>query len=80
MAGGDALVRRVTDLAASTSDPVEIDMAEVAFIDSSGIRALLRLREAAGASGRRLRVRNPSSDVRRLLDLIGVTELLAADG
>ena len=76
MAGGEALVRRVTELAAASSGPVEIDMAEVEFIDSSGVRALLRLHEAAASSGRRMRVRNLTPDVQRLLDLIGVTELL----
>ena len=76
MAGGDALVRRVTELAAASPAPVEIDMAEVGFIDSSGVRALLRLHEAAVASGGTLRVRNLTPDVRRLLDLVGVTELL----
>ncbi len=79
MAGGDALVRRVTELAAATSGPIEIEMTEVAFIDSSGVRALLRLHEAAVSSGRTMRVRSMSPDVRRLLDLIGVTELLAGD-
>jgi anti-anti-sigma factor len=77
MAGGESLVRRVTELAGATSGPVEIDMSEVAFIDSSGVRALLRLHEAGVSSGRPLRVRSLSPDVRRLLDLIGVTELLA---
>jgi anti-anti-sigma factor len=79
MAGGESLVRRVTALAAATSGPIEIDMEEVAFIDSSGVRALLRLHEAAVSSGRPMRVRNLSPDVRRLLDLIGVTELLTGD-
>ena len=79
MAAGESLVRRVTALAATTSGPIEIDMAEVAFIDSSGVRALLRLHEAAVSSGRPMRVRNLSPDVRRLLDLIGVTELLTGD-
>ena len=41
--------------------------------------ALLRLHEAAVSSGRTMRVRSLSPDVRRLLDLIGVTELLAGD-
>jgi len=77
MAGGESLVRRVTELAAAASGPVDIDMTEVTFIDSSGVRALLRLHEAAVASGRPLHVRNLSPDVRRLLDLIGVTDLLA---
>jgi anti-anti-sigma factor len=77
MAGGEALVRRVTELAAAAPGPIEIDMSEVSFIDSSGIRALLRLHEAAVSSGRAMRVSNLSPDVRRLLDMIGVTELLA---
>jgi anti-anti-sigma factor len=76
MAGGESLVRRVTELAASTTGRIEIDMEEVAFIDSSGVRALLRLHEAAVSSGRAMSVRNLTPDVRRLLDLIGVTELL----
>ena len=76
MAGGESLVRRVTELAAATSGPLEIDMAEVEFIDSSGVRALLRLHERAAAGGRVMHVRNLTPDVRRLLDLIGVTELL----
>ncbi|HET6689596.1 MAG TPA: STAS domain-containing protein [Miltoncostaeaceae bacterium] len=79
MAGGEPLVRRVTELAAAAPGPIEIDMSEVSFIDSSGIRALLRLHEAAVSSGRVMHVRNLSPDVRRLLDLIGVTELLAGD-
>jgi anti-anti-sigma factor len=76
MAGGESLVRRVTELAASTTGRIEIDMEKVAFIDSSGVRALLRLHEAAVSSGRSMSVRNLTPDVRRLLDLIGVTELL----
>jgi anti-sigma B factor antagonist len=80
MAGGEALVRRVTDLAASTSGPIEIDLEGVGFIDSSGVRALLRLNQAARSSGRALAVRNLTPDVQRLLDLIGVTELLTAEG
>jgi anti-anti-sigma factor len=76
MAGGESLVRRVTELAASTTGRIDIDMEEVAFIDSSGVRALLRLHEAAVSSGRSMSVRNLTPDVRRLLDLIGVTELL----
>ncbi len=70
---------RVTELAAATSGPIRIDMEEVVFVDSSGVRALLRLRETAVTSGRALSVHNLTPDVRRLLDLIGVTELLAAD-
>jgi anti-anti-sigma factor len=76
MAGGESLVRRVTELAASTTGRIDIDMEQVAFIDSSGVRALLRLHEAAVTSGRPMSVRNLTPDVRRLLDLIGVTELL----
>lgn len=79
MAAGEPLVRRVTELAATAPGPIEIDMSEVSFIDSSGIRALLRLHEAAVSSGRAMRVCNLSPDVRRLLDMIGVTELLAGD-
>ena len=49
-----------------------LDLAEVDFIDSSGVRALLRLNRAHGD---RVRLGPISGSVRRVLDIAGVTEL-----
>jgi anti-sigma B factor antagonist len=64
-------------LAAVAADgQIIVECADVEFIDSSGLRALMfhwrRLHEAGG----RLRVRDPSSAVRRVIELFGVEDLL----
>jgi anti-sigma B factor antagonist len=58
---------------------VVVDIAEVSFIDSSGLRALLVIRQEAAATERILLVRRPARQARRLLQMSGLTELLAPD-
>lgn len=52
---------------------VDLDLAGVRFMDSSGIHALIRCHARAGESGCRLTVTNPHPIVHRIL---AVTELL----
>jgi len=59
---------------------VRIDLGEVSFLDSSGIRCLLGAAERAAAVGRHLAVRNPTPMVLRVLEICGVDQLLLADG
>jgi anti-anti-sigma factor len=49
---------------------VVLDMTELTFIDSSGIRAILTMAQEIGANG--VVLRNPQPNVRRVLDLIGL--------
>ena len=49
-----------------------LDLGDVDFIDSSGVRALLRLRRTHGD---RVRLGTTSHGVRRVLDIAGITEL-----
>jgi anti-sigma B factor antagonist len=58
---------------------VVVDMAAVSFVDSSGLRALVQLRQAAESTGRQLVVRRPARQALRLLQLSGLTELVAPD-
>ena len=53
-------------------ESVVVDLAEVTFMDSSGIALLLRI------AGRvpRTELRNPSPMVRRVLEMTGLTEML----
>ena len=60
-------------------DEVVVDIAEVSFIDSSGLRALLQMRQAAESTDRALVVRRPARQAWRLLQLSGLTGLLAPD-
>jgi anti-anti-sigma factor len=56
---------------------VAIDAGGLEFIDSSGLQALLRARDAATQAGVVFHVRDPSPALRRILELFGVEELLA---
>lgn len=55
---------------------VSIDLSDVTYLDSTGLRALLTARDAAAEAGARLRVSATSSIVARLIEITGVTELL----
>ncbi|GAA2360276.1 hypothetical protein Cme02nite_37340 [Catellatospora methionotrophica] len=51
---------------------VEVDMTEVTFIDSSGIRAFVRARNDAVSAGRGLRLVNTAGMALRVLQVAGV--------
>jgi len=55
------------DLPAVGAGSVEVDLAAVTFIDSSGLRVLLGLADRAEAAGASTVIRNPSTPVIRLL-------------
>lgn len=66
----DDVVRGLIDAGA---ERIVVDMAAVEFVDSSGLRSLIRAR-ADGADGREVVVHNPSAATLRLLDVTGMTE------
>jgi len=51
-----------------------VDVSALAFIDSSGISELLRVREAMTEAGGSMVLRDPSDNVRRVLEITGLTE------
>lgn len=51
---------------------IELDMAEVSFIDSTGIGVLVGAMQRARAEGQELEIVAASSPVRRVLDMTGV--------
>ncbi|MGI8801090.1 MAG: STAS domain-containing protein [Solirubrobacteraceae bacterium] len=53
-----------------------LDLTRVPFIDSSGLRALLRASSRSSNDGGRLRISNPSPQARRLFELSGAAERL----
>jgi anti-sigma B factor antagonist len=53
---------------------LEIDMSEVTFIDSSGLGALVSIRNAAEASGRSVALRIVSPTIIRLFELTGLQD------
>jgi anti-sigma B factor antagonist len=70
-----------TALAGATAEPgdVTVDLREVSFMDSTGLRVLLEARERLGESGRSMSLRlDEGGAVARLVDLVGVRELFGA--
>lgn len=55
---------------------VRIDLSEVSFLESSGLRALLRAGDLASAEGGSLLVAATSRPVQRVLEIMGLTSLL----
>lgn len=55
---------------------VRVDLAEVSFLDATGVGLLLRAREAAHQAGVGLTVHHPRGIVRRVLDVLGLTDEL----
>lgn len=57
---------------------LDIDMAGVSFIDSSGLGALVAIRNAAEASGRSIALLVTSAPIIRLFELTGLRDTFAA--
>jgi anti-sigma B factor antagonist len=53
--------------------PVVIDLRELTFMDSSGLRALVAARNRASDLGRELRLRGVAGQIRRLLDITSLS-------
>lgn len=53
---------------------IVLDMSEVTFMDSSGLRILVEAQQRADAGGPKFVLRSPSRQIVRLLDLAGLTE------
>lgn len=59
--------------------PVEVDMQQVTFLDSTGIRVLLQAHGLAAREGGCLRLTGASGTVREVLDIVDVYTLLSGD-
>ena len=69
----------VSQALASHPGSITVDARGLTFIDSSGLQALLRARDAAAQAGVGFRVRDPSPEVRRIAELAGIESLLSDD-
>jgi len=65
-------LRAALERAAGQRRHVVLDLAEVTFIDSTALHALLNAERALAAGGRQLRLENPSPIVTRALTLAGL--------
>jgi anti-sigma B factor antagonist len=77
LATAGLLVRAITAAASGPRPRVLVDLAEVEFCDSAGLRALLgAAREIEARAGRMVVAVVPGSAVDRLLELVGLREFL----
>jgi anti-sigma B factor antagonist len=73
------LEEQIARLIESGARRIVLDLSETAFLDSSGLRAILTSqRKVAEATGE-LRLRRPSEPVTRLLEITGLTEHFPVD-
>jgi anti-anti-sigma factor len=81
MADAESVQRMLAGLAEEAApEPVVVDLSGLAFIDSHGVRALFRARDAAERAGGRIALHPGHGRVRRTLDLVdagSAFELLA---
>lgn len=59
---------------------IVIDLTDVTFIDSSGLRSLLSASRRAGERSGAVVLRSPSTSVRRLLEITGTTTQFRIEG
>lgn len=76
IATADPLEQEVRALVTRGFTSVELDLRGLTFIDSSGLRLLLRLDAAARSDGFTLTIRDGEGPVRRLLKLTHLDERL----
>lgn len=72
MAGADAFVARLATLIDNSPGPVVLDLEDLRFVDSAGLRALLRVRDMAAVYDRRVVLRAVGSSVQKIIDLLEV--------
>jgi anti-anti-sigma factor len=70
----------VAGIISTCDDAVVVDLADVTFIDSCAISALMNARRCLAGEGRELRLRNPTAPVARVFELAGLTNLLGNTG
>ncbi|MGB3735280.1 MAG: STAS domain-containing protein [Ilumatobacter sp.] len=58
------------------SGDVRIDVADVGFMDSSGLRVIISAHQLAESSGRKLLIERPSKSVSRILEISGLADHL----
>lgn len=70
------LERQLAPVLDGAPDPLVVDLRQVEFLDSSGLRFLLALNEQAAAGRRRFALVAAGDPVSRVLELAGVSERL----
>ena len=79
LANAEALLARALDLAELTEGDLILDLSELEFLGSVGLRSLLAIHAGLDASGRRLVLRNAQPVVVRLLAITEADSVLIVE-
>ena len=77
MTGTELFWSTVDEVVATRPESVVLQARGLTFIDSSGLMALVRARDAATAAGVAFRIDQPSPVLRRIAEISGLGDLLA---
>src|SRR5215204_3995154 len=75
LAAAPHLRERLHAVIGTTTGDVVVDLADVTFLDSTGLVVLIAAQRKLNETGRRLVLRNPSRFVHRVFDLAGVADV-----
>jgi stage II sporulation protein AA (anti-sigma F factor antagonist) len=75
----DVVDAAVRELAAETTTTLVLDVRNLEFIDSAGLRTLSRAHNLLAERGHSLVVRDPSPAIRRLIELVGLLDILTIE-
>jgi anti-sigma B factor antagonist len=76
LASAPLLEEEIENVASTTSAPLVLDLQELQFIDSTGLRIILSAHERAKERGQQFALTHGSQQVQRLLSITGVGEHL----
>ncbi len=76
LAGAPALSRALASIPATAPTRVVVDLTKLAFMDSTGLRALIVAAKALDAAGGSLTLAGPRPNVQRLFDIVRLSDLI----
>lgn len=79
IANAEALRQALHEACGGFHQKVVLDAARLEFIDASGVGVIIGARRRLALAGRQLVVRTPTSPIRRVLELLGLTDLMEGD-
>ena len=79
LATADELRRRLEAAVFASDGDFVLDASELDFIDSSGLRVLVDIRNTLDARGRRLRTVSLPPIARRAIEIVGLVDVLGVD-
>jgi anti-anti-sigma factor len=79
LANTPGLLDDLCQIVSATGADLVVDCSELRFIDSSGIKVLIQVRNALDAQGRRFRMQRLPPTPLRTLEVLGLLEVLGVE-